>query len=57
MSIGRRKGAQMVLRINVSFKQTSHDMKLYTEVKSKEEQSEFVKTCIEFYLKSQEKKQ
>ena len=57
MSIGRGKGAQIVPRINVSFKQTSREMRLYTEVKGKEEQSEFIKDCIEFYLKSQEKKQ
>jgi len=32
-------------------------MRLYTEVKSKEEQSEYIKNCIEFYLKAQENKQ
>jgi len=32
-------------------------MKLYAEVKGKEEQSEYIKNCIEFYLKEQNKKQ
>lgn len=38
--------------INVSFKNTKKELALYNLVKSKEEQSEFVKKTIEFYLKS-----
>ena len=39
-------------RINVSFKQTTRDMKLYDIVNSKEknEKSEFVKDAIEYYV-------
>ncbi|MBX4259712.1 hypothetical protein KTC96_24620 (plasmid) [Clostridium estertheticum] len=40
-----------MLRITVSFKQTSRDVKLCTSVKSMEEQSDFIKDAIEFYLK------
>ena len=35
----------------MSFKQTKRDLKLYTEVKDKEEFSDFIKDAIEFYLK------
>ena len=42
-------------RITVSFKQTTRDMKLYTLVKNMEEQSDFIKDAIEFYLKEKEK--
>ncbi|HID0769594.1 TPA: hypothetical protein ACXC99_003691 [Clostridium botulinum] len=38
-------------KINVSFKQTTKDMKLYTFVKSQEEQSEFIKIALDFYIK------
>lgn len=38
-------------RITVSFKQTTRDMKLFTIVKNLEEQSDFIKDAIEFYLK------
>lgn len=38
-------------KINVSFKQTSKDMKLYTFVKGQEEQSEFIKIALDFYIK------
>lgn len=37
--------------LDISFKQTSKDMRLYTKVKSEEEQSDFVKRAIEFYIK------
>lgn len=43
-------------KINVSFKQTSKDMQLYTEVISQEEKSEFVKRAIEFYIRHLENK-
>lgn len=36
--------------IPVSFKQTTKDMKLYASVKAHEEQSEFVKKAIAYYL-------
>jgi len=42
-------------RITVSFKQTTRDMKLYTMVKNLEEQSDFIKDAIEFYLKETSK--
>lgn len=38
-------------RIPISFKNTSKDLKLYTYVKGLEEQSEFVKKAIEYYIK------
>ena len=38
-----------MLRITVSFKQTTRDIKLYTLVNSKEEKSDYIKDCIEFY--------
>lgn len=41
-----------MLRITVSFKQTTRDLKLYTAIKSQEEQSEFIKKAVEFYLKN-----
>ena len=46
-----------MLRINLSFKNTTKDIKLYTLINSKEEKSDFIKSCIEFYLKSLENKQ
>jgi len=36
--------------IQVSFKKTTRDIKLYTYVNSLEEMSDFVKDCIEFYI-------
>jgi len=36
-------------RVVVSFKQTTRDMKLFTLVNSKEEKSDYIKDCIEFY--------
>lgn len=44
-------------KINVSFKQTSKDMRLYTIVNSMEEKSDFIKDAIEFYIKYLEKEQ
>jgi len=41
-----------VPKIDISFKKTSRDMKLYSEVVGKEEKSDFVKDAIEFYLKN-----
>ncbi|HIG0360368.1 hypothetical protein [Clostridium botulinum] len=38
-------------KVDVSFKKTSRDMKLYLEVISKEEKSDFVKQAIEHYIK------
>jgi len=38
-------------KIEVSFKQKSKDMKLYTAVIAEEEKSDFVKKAIEFYIK------
>ncbi|WP_434283946.1 hypothetical protein [Clostridium botulinum] len=38
-------------KVNVLFKQTSKDMKLYTTVKGQGEQSEFVKRALEFHIK------
>ena len=45
------------MKICISFKETTRDIILYNAVQSKEkyEKSEFVKDCIEFYLKSLEK--
>lgn len=40
-----------MLRITVSFKQTSRDLKLYTTVNSLEEKSDFIKDALEHYLK------
>ena len=44
-----------MLRINLSFKNTTRDIKLYTIINSKEEKSDFIKSCVEYYLKSVEK--
>lgn len=41
--------------IDVSFKKTTRDIKLFTYVDSLEEKSDFVKDAIEFYLKHLEK--
>lgn len=38
-------------KIDVSFKQTSKDMRLYTRVMSEEERSHYIKKAIEFYIK------
>lgn len=44
-------------KVDVSFKKTSRDMKLYLAVNSQEEKSDFVKDAIEFYIKYLEKKE
>ncbi|WP_163249312.1 hypothetical protein [Clostridium niameyense] len=44
-------------KVNLSFKQTSKDIKLYTTVKSQEEQSEFIKKALEFYIRHLEKQE
>lgn len=44
-------------KIDVSFKQTTRDMKLYTTVIAKEEKSDFVKDAIEFYIDHLQKKE
>lgn len=41
-------------RITVSFKKTTRDLNLFKEVKNMEEQSDFIKDAIEFYLKNKE---
>lgn len=38
-------------KLDISFKQTSKDMRLYTIVMAQEEKSYFVKLAIEFYIK------
>ncbi|WP_443662430.1 hypothetical protein [Clostridium sp.] len=38
-------------KLDISFKQTSKDMKLYAKVIAEEEKSVFVKMAIEFYIK------
>ncbi|WML35647.1 hypothetical protein [Clostridium sp. OS1-26] len=43
-------------KVDVSFKKTTRDMKLYSAVTTKEEKSDFVKDAIEFYLKYLENK-
>lgn len=43
-------------RITLSFKNTSKDMALYKEIKSMEEQSEFIKTAIRYYIEKLKKK-
>ena len=42
-------------KLDISFKQTSKDMKLYSKVMSEEERSVFVKKAIEFYINYLEK--
>lgn len=46
----------MATKIPVSFKRTSRDQTLYMEVMKREEHSEFIKTCIEFYVTSLEQR-
>ena len=38
-------------KLDISFKQTSKDMKLYSTVKAEEEISDYVKKAIGFYIK------
>lgn len=42
-------------KLDISFKQTSKDMKLYAKIMSEEEKSDFVKKAIDFYIKYLEK--
>lgn len=42
-------------KVNVSFKQTTRDMTLYTTVIAQEEKSEFIKKALEYYIKYLEK--
>lgn len=42
-------------KVDVSFKKTSRDMRLYLTVSNKEEKSDFIKDAIEFYLEYLEK--
>jgi len=44
-----------LLRITVSFKQTTKDVRLFNLVNAMEEKSDFIKDAIEFYLKYSEK--
>lgn len=40
-----------MLRITLSFKKTLRDIKLFNIVDGKEEKSDYIKDCIEFYEK------
>jgi hypothetical protein len=42
-------------KLDISFKQTSKDMKLFAKVISEEEKSDFVKKALEFYIRYLEK--
>lgn len=37
-------------KIDVSFKKTTRDMKIYTMVVAKEEKSDFIKDALEWYI-------
>jgi len=43
----------ILLRTTVSYKKTTRDVKLFSEVENKEknEKSEFIKDALEFYIK------
>jgi hypothetical protein len=43
-------------KLDISFKKTSRDMRLFVEVSSKEEKSDFVKDAIEYYVNYLEEK-
>ncbi len=43
------------MKVDVSFKKTTRDTKLYNAVMIQEEKSEFVKKAIELYIKHLEK--
>jgi len=45
------------MKVCVSFRETTRDITLYNAIQSKEkyEKSEFVKDCIEYYLKQTSK--
>lgn len=42
-----------MLKVDVSFKKTTRDMKLYKIVTDKEEKSDFVKDAIEYFVTHQ----
>lgn len=42
---------QKLHRITLSFKQTTRDVRLFTIINSKEEKSDYIKNCIEYYEK------
>lgn len=44
------KEHEIVPKVDVSFKKTTRDMKLYTMIMTKEEKSDFIKDAIENYL-------
>lgn len=44
-----------LIKVDVSFKKTTRDTKLYNAVMIQEEKSEFVKKAIELYIKHLEK--
>ena len=45
-----------MLRITLSFKQTTKDIRIYNLINSQEEKSEFVKNAVEFYSKHLQEK-
>ena len=53
IGIGNKKEMLLLLRTTVSYKKTTRDVKLFSEVENKEknEKSEFVKDALEFYIK------
>lgn len=42
-------------KLEVSFKQTTRDIKLFTRANNEEEKSDFVKKALEFYINHLEK--
>lgn len=44
-------------KIDVSFKNTTKDMKLYAAVISQEEKSDFIKRALEFYIRHLDKQE
>ena len=40
-----------MMRITLSFKQTTRDTKIYKLINSQEEKSEYVKNAVEYYFK------
>lgn len=44
-------------KVDVSFKKTTKDIKLYSRILQEEEKSEFVKKALEFYISYLEKNQ
>ena len=45
----------MCKKVIVSFKENERDMQLFIEIMSQNAKSEFIKTCIEYYLKNSKK--